>query len=46
MRILFLTNFLPPEHTGGTELFTYTTAQWLQEVARRVQVVCGEKWGR
>ncbi len=44
MKILFITHFFPPGHTGGTETLTVGLARALIAQGHTVQVLCAEGW--
>lgn len=44
MNILFITHFFPPNHTTGTENYTFGLARKLVELGHQVQVICAEDW--
>lgn len=44
MKILIITHFFPPGHTGGTETLTAALARALLKQGHVVQVLCAEDW--
>ncbi len=44
MRILFITNFFPPTHIGGTEQYTCGIARQFAKAGHQVRVACAGEW--
>lgn len=44
MRILFVSNFYPPDSLGGVQLYTHGLAVQLKNLGHEVQVICVGNW--
>jgi glycosyltransferase involved in cell wall biosynthesis len=44
VKVLLVTSFAPPEHTSGTETYTFGLAQGLQAAGYEVQLLCAGSW--